>query len=538
MRLARALAPAVVLLTMFGCGRGDLTGVTAAVGSIVGAKRLGTASVAVWADVHAFYASRAHEPAWVTAYQVSKLGAQALRVAQSTHLHGLDPRAADDVRAAHDAVATLAEDAPNRAATLAAFDVRLTAALLRAAREVALGRIQPRAVEARWRARRTAPDFVATLAAAIDDGDLSAWLASLAPPHPEYAALQTTLAALYAQQEKGGWPRVPAARFAAGRSHRAVAHLRQRLAASGELHPSRADGSTVYDAAVADAVRQFQERHRLPASGIAGAATIAALNVPVEQRIRQIEINLDRWRWLPDDLGTRHLLVNIPSFTLYIREGGSLVNDIRVVVGEPGNATPVFSSEMQTVVFSPYWNIPDTIAVDETAPAIAQDENYLRRNRIDILRVSGSRAEPVDPGDVDWENPAELERLRFRQRPGPGNALGHVKFLFPNPYSVYLHDTPADNLFRRHGRAFSHGCVRVEEPHVLAAYLLRDQPQWTPARIAAAMHAGSEKAVALAAPLPVHLAYFTAWVEADGSTRFLADIYGHDRRHAAAVARP
>jgi murein L,D-transpeptidase YcbB/YkuD len=327
---------------------------------------------------------------------------------------------------------------------------------------------------------------------------------------------------------------VPAARFAAGKSHRAVPALRQRLAATGELDTA-ATASEVYDDQLRDAVRRFQYRHGLADDGIAGASTIAAMNVSVERRIRQVVVNLDRWRAMPDVLGARHLLVNIPAFHLYIREDGRPVKDIRVVVGKRGNETPVFSDEMETVVFSPYWNIPDTIVEGETAPAILRDPDYIRRNGLEILRQSPTGLTRVSADDVDWEDPEELRRLAIRQRPGPSNALGHVKFLFPNEYAVYLHDTPSDQLFERPGRAFSHGCVRVEEPQALAEYVLGGLPDWTPERIAEAMHSGTEKHVKLTEPLPVHLVYFTVWPDENGGLRFHGDVYGHDGTHATAL---
>jgi murein L,D-transpeptidase YcbB/YkuD len=245
-------------------------------------------------------------------------------------------------------------------------------------------------------------------------------------------------------------------------------------------------------------------------------------------RARQIALNLERWRWLPDDFGSRYFLVNIPAYRLLALENGTTALDIRVVVGKPGNETPVFSSEMTTVVFSPYWNIPDTIVLGETAPAVARDPRYLDRHGIEILRVSKSGGETIDPATVNWDDAGELRQLAYRQRPGAQNALGHVKFMMPNPYDVYLHDTPADELFARPGRAFSHGCVRVEEPEALAKYVLRDAPEWDEPRMLQAMHSGVEKQVKLQTPIPVHIVYFTAWVDASGNVQFLPDVYKYD----------
>jgi murein L,D-transpeptidase YcbB/YkuD len=251
---------------------------------------------------------------------------------------------------------------------------------------------------------------------------------------------------------------------------------------------------------------------------------------PDDDQIRLLAINLERWRWMPDDLGARHILVNVPAFHLAVRENGRAVLDMKVVVGEeePERRTPIFSADMGTVVFSPYWNVPDSIAEGETVPALLQDPSFLKRNNIEIVRKSKSGAAPIDPKSVDWDDEREVESLLFRQRPGPQNALGHVKFLFPNPFSVYLHDTPADSLFARPGRALSHGCVRLEQPEALAHYLLRDSPQWDDERIREAMHAEEEKHVALKDKLPVHIVYFTAWPKNDGGFERWPDVYGYD----------
>jgi L,D-transpeptidase YcbB len=485
-----------------------------------------------WNDVRRFYALRSGAPAWVEDATIGKTEA-ALGVIRLAPAHGLDAAHYDEAGIA--ALAKAAEelstdDDSDEGASLplrlAELDARITSCLLTLGRHVAGGRIQPQRIDGRWKSQRQPTDVVQSLvetAAGPDDG-LTAWLDRVQPPHPEYAALRRALVALRGQREQGGWPEVPVprpARRGAVLTPEANGVLKERLAVAGHTQQD-----------LADAVSAFQQLHGLRTTGIPDADTIAAINVPLDARIRQVEINLERWRWLPDDLGERHLFVNLPYFHLIAREGGKPVMDIRVVVGTPEHATPIFSSRMQTVVFSPYWHIPDSIVEGETAPAVARDPAYLSRNNIDILRVTGAGATPVDPSDVDWDDPDELKGLAFRQRPGARNALGHVKFLFPNPYSVYLHDTPADRLFSRPGRAFSHGCVRVEEPETLAQYVLRDQPEWDAARINAAMRAGTERPVRLKSEIPVHLTYFTAWVDQNGGLHFQRDIYGYDRRHA------
>ena len=277
------------------------------------------------------------------------------------------------------------------------------------------------------------------------------------------------------------------------------------------------------------ALRTFQETHGLAPTGLPDPATVAALNVPVEERIRQVALNLERWRWMPDDLGQDHVFVNIPGFTLFARENGQTAFDMRVIVGKRHLRTPVFSSGMETVVFSPYWHIPVSIIAGETAPAAAKDPEYLRKRGIDVLRPSTTGATSVDPAEVDWNDPSQVRQLALRQRPGPQNALGNVKFLFPNPFDIYLHDTPTDSLFGRAGRALSHGCVRVEDPERLAKYVLRAYDEWDGDRIASAMRAGRERGVKLDTALPVHIAYFTAWVNDDGRLSFFNDVYGHDK---------
>ena len=530
MRGLTGIVAIVVLTTICACKSApNPHEVTPALERVVAGQPLPKVEPSTWSDVRAFYTQRQTTPAWVDHRRPTEKAAQIIAVLNTARQHGFDPAdyAAAELLEMSQAVEKIDKESPERLDRLAEFDARMTAALVRFGRDVAVGREHG---DANWKARRKAPDMVAAVAGAADDP--GTFVDRVRPPHAEYVALQEALDDLNGQKDKGGWVKV--------RSAKAVDDLRQRLLMSGHLKGSgigeqgagsrdQGAGSSKPDEELRDAVKSFQELHSIAATGIVDQATLAALNVPLDWRIRQVAINLQRWRYMPDDLGERHFFVNIPYYHLVARESGKSVMDIRVVVGKPGNNPPIFSEDMETVVFSPYWNIPDTIAENETAPAVARDPNYLARQGIEILRVSSSGTETVDAADVNWDSAESLKGLAFRQKPGAGNALGHVKFLFPNAHNVYLHDTPADALFARPGRAFSHGCVRVEEPEVLAKYVLRDYPEWNDESIFAAMRAGVEKHVKLKKKIPVHIAYFTAWVDENGGLHFQPDIYGYDR---------
>lgn len=266
---------------------------------------------------------------------------------------------------------------------------------------------------------------------------------------------------------------------------------------------------------------------------------IAANNLSAQARADQLALNLERWRWLPADFGTPHIFVNIPSFSLQVRGANATVPlKMRVIVGKGTNRTPIFSDSMTKLVFSPYWNIPQSIEVKEMLPLISKDPTYLNKKDIEVVRIVDGRAQVVDPASIDWANARDAGDFQLRQRPGGDNALGFVKFLFPNRHQVYLHDTPSDNLFDKLTRDLSHGCVRVEQPVELAAYVLRDQPEWTGARIQAAMHAGKEEHVKLTTPVAVHLVYLTARVDEDGVPQFFDDVYGYDRKQQELSSAP
>ena len=521
-----------LLVAIAGChSKPNPHAVTPALEHVLAGSPLPKVEPAVWTNLRTFYTQRENVPAWVNHRRPTEKAAAAIKVLNTARQHGFDPEdyAAAELLAMSQAVETIDKESPERLERLAEFDARLTAGMLSFGRDVAVGRQHG---DANFKARRKMPDLVAAVAATVDDPEK--FVDAVRPPHQEYAALQKALDDLNGQREKGGWVRVPAT-LKPGQSGAGVGALRQRLAMSGHLKSADEgsgngdQGHATYDADLVAAVKSFQELHSIAATGIVDEKTLTALNVPLDWRIEQVALNLQRWRYMPDDLGDQHFFVNIPYFHLIARESGKPVMDIRVVVGKPGNNTPIFSEDMETVVFSPYWNIPDTIAENETAPAIARDPNYLARQGIEILRVSEGTSQTVDASDVKWDSPDAVKGLVFRQKPGDGNALGHVKFLFPNPYNVYLHDTPADSLFAKPGRAFSHGCVRVEEPETLAKYVLRGYSEWDEASIFAAMQSGVEKHVKLKKKIPVHMAYFTAWVDEHSGLHFQPDIYGYDR---------
>jgi L,D-transpeptidase YcbB len=285
------------------------------------------------------------------------------------------------------------------------------------------------------------------------------------------------------------------------------------LQITGELPGS--DTSSLFNDSLTAAVKIFQERHGFKPDGIVTEALIKEMNVPAQKRIQQILINMDRMRWMPSRPDGNLIVVNIPEFVLHVWEGKTKAFDIDVVVGKEGHNTMMFTGNLNQVVFSPYWNVPPSIVKNEILPAIEKNPNYLEKENMEVT------------GDGEDGLP------EIRQRPGTKNALGKVKFLFPNSFNIYFHDTPSKDLFNRSKRAFSHGCIRLSDPVKMAHYVLRNNPEWTPEKIDDAMNSGKEKYVKVKDPIPVFITYYTAWVDEYGQMNFREDIYDHDARLAA-----
>jgi len=314
--------------------------------------------------------------------------------------------------------------------------------------------------------------------------------------------------------------------------------LRERLIALGDLAPDGAPTVT-YDGAVLDAVISFQRRHGLKADGMVGKATLAQLEVPPAARARQIVLSLDRLRWTPLLHGPRMIVINVPEFVLraYEVQGDRILvrETMKIIVGKSMDTrTPLLEEQMRFIEFQPYWNVPPSIARGEVMPRLRRDPAYFDREGFEFVTAQGQVVESLTPGMLDA---VTAGRARIRQRPGPRNALGDIKFVFPNRENIYLHHTPAVQLFERDRRDFSHGCIRIEQPVALAVFALQGLPDWTEARIRQAMTGTSPSTVRLADPIPVVIAYATAIVK-DGRIHFFDDIYGHDRALAAALRQP
>jgi L,D-transpeptidase YcbB len=482
----------------------------------------------LWALTKQFYQKRGDTSAWIDGKKPRPQMDELIQVLQRTDREGLDPALYN----ASTLVARRAEAGKGflsmkgfDEAEAANLDVWLTYLYLQYASDLTNGVANLVRVDPKWQIRDKKADSLALLEQALEQNQVARSLDGLTPRHAQYTGLRDAFAKYREIEQRGGWPAVPAQlKLKPGQQNAAVPLLARRLAVTGDYTGTPNDQNTTYGDDLQEAVKRFQRRHGLEPDGAISAGTVAQMNVPVGQRIQQISLNLERWRWLPADLGERHVLVNIPEYRLEVWDRGKVPVSMRIVVGKKNTPTPIFNDDMTHIVFSPYWNLPPDIVKNETIPQALRDPASLQRMNMEVLDKSGS---PVDPASIDADNVGEY---RFRQRPGSSNALGFVKFMFPNQYNVYLHDTPSDSLFARAVRSFSHGCVRLEQPEQLAQYVLADQPEWTQERIREAMHSGQEKTVKLTGPLPVYLGYWTARISADGIMQFRDDLYGIDAR--------
>jgi murein L,D-transpeptidase YcbB/YkuD len=502
-----------------------------------------------------FYKERDYRLGWFRNHELVPQAKTMLGVIEKAADEGLDPKdyKVKDFDKLFADLEAAQSDTTKRNALEKEIDVALSGTYFNWASDFYRGTVSPREVKnIDWRVKRNKIKLHKALMTILQERESTYPYYEFEPLHPEYNALKKALADYRALQRNGGWPTIPAdTKLKPGSSSPAVTVLRQRLL-GGKSEPAPATENTpvqpvadkgvasaaatpavpapVYEGELVEAVKAFQTQNGLNPDGIVGGETLRLLNVPLADRIDQIMLNMERWRWIPKRFEPNYLLVNIPDYKLHVIEDSKEVLTMKVIVGKALNATPVFSDKMEYVVLSPYWNVPMSIIQKELAPKLVNDPNYLDHLDMEVVKGYGAKAVPVNPGSIDWSNVNEKTfKYTLRRRPGPKNDLGDVKFIFPNSDDIYLHDTPHDELFNQTKRGFSHGCVRVEEPIKLAEYLLRNKPGWDRQTILETIQAREEKYVTLDEKLPVYLVYFTAWVDEAGNVHFRDDIYGHDK---------
>jgi len=482
-------------------------------------------------DLHNFYGPIGDRPVWTRNERPTQQALAVIAQLENAAVKGLDP-------ARYEAgqwtmrLSTLHGDG-----NVARFDVALTLAAMRYASDVSIGRVNPETVAFDFDVASKKQYLPAIVAQLTVSPDPAATLASLEPQQDEYRRLLVALAKYrrIAQESAADAPLPVVAKLSPKDDYAALQQLATTLRHEGDLVPNAVVEGTKYDGAIVDAVKRYQERHGLESDGIISKKTFAQLNTPVSHRVEQIELALERLRWTPARVSGPSIVVNIPEFRLRARNDNNEELTMRVVVGQAsGHQTPIFGGDIKHVVFRPYWSVPTSIQRGEIAPKVEKDVDYLARNNYELVDDSGHSL----GSSVDADTAGRLRNgsVSVRQKPGTSNALGLVKFLFPNDNDVYLHSTPSQSLFARTRRDFSHGCIRVEDPIALAEWTLSDKPEWTKEKIQAAINGKRDDVyVKIDRPISVMILYTTAVASANGEVRFYEDIYGHDTLLANAL---
>ncbi|NNF14051.1 MAG: L,D-transpeptidase family protein [Gemmatimonadetes bacterium] len=477
-------------------------------------------------ELHRFYGERGYAPVWLSPTNRAGRIDELLAAFRSADLDGLR----SDEYGAADVAWMFTSPGPLSPTALAEVELYLSDAFLRLAHDLSRGRVDPLGLVGEWSGAREPFDAVAVLKRASLPSSASSALDALRPSHPQYGALRDALAFLRGGED---WVRVPSGEtLKVGDVDGRVVSVRERLVQSGDLATRGAPSAdlALFDPVLEDAVRAFQRRHGFDADGLVGPETLSALNVPASERALQVAANMERWRWLPNDLGDRRVVVNVPDFSVTLEEGpDAMPVRLRAIVGRTDRETPTFSSTIESFSLAPYWNVPENLARQDILPSIRADTMYLDRAGMTVIDLRSG--ELVDGRSLDWAEISDdefLARYRLRQEPGPANSLGDLRIAFPNPYTVFLHDTPARSLFEGSSRAFSSGCIRVERSFELLDWLLAGDPEWTQERITEALEAGEERSSRIREPVPIHVLYLTALVEEDGRLGFRPDVYGLD----------
>lgn len=411
------------------------------------------------------------------------------------------------------------------------LELLLTDAFYLLATHMADGITNKETIDPNWYAAqpKQSPDWTKYIDSSIQAGKITETLNRLTPSHREYANLKKALDIYRQIKRQGGWLpfNTNLKKLEEGMVHPDVALLRRRLSITqGTIDPDTKN-KNLFDKTLHNQMAIFQLRHGLTNDGVLGIKSIEALNIPVEMRIASIKANMERWRWLSEDLGQRYILVNIANFDLQLIENGKPIFTTEVIVGRPYRKTPVFSSIMTYLVFNPDWTVPPTILSDDVIPEIVNNNNYLSEKRMKIINLEGIE---VNPATIDWDKAIQSDfPYMIRQQPGTQNALGQIKFVFPNQYNIFIHDTPSRYLFTKTDRIFSSGCIRINKPLDLAQILLDGNPGWTREQINKVIKEGKQRSLHLAIPVPVHILYMTVRADDNGIAYFRKDIYNRDQ---------
>lgn len=493
----------------------------------------------------AFYTSRDHAPLFLTGGKLNELGITLLSVFETAGTYGLDPVDFENI------AFITKDDQADDAMAAARADISMTLWALRYARHATTGRVNPSSIASDITLARNFVDPTTVMPALLASDDPRQALLGYHPQHDQFHALREELAKLRQRSEteilepiaEGGTirlgdidPRVPQLRERLGLPDMTMTasidetDVRLVSTRTDEDPAPTPPSPNLFDETLDAAIKVFQAEHNLTADGIVGPATFAALNEQAGDLVPHIIANMERWRWMPRELGDFHVIANVPEYRLWVMREGESIFTTRTVVGQNRHRTAIFSDEMEYMAVNPYWNVPSSIARNEILPRLLEDPGYANRGNYEVIYDGRT----YDPFVINWQVAAEQGLPRFRQRPGARNALGEIKFMFPNQHAIYFHDTPSRGLFGRDQRAFSHGCVRVLDPWAFAEALLTNEPNWDLAR-ARSLQGPRERSLILDNHIQVHLTYFTARVNDDGRLIMARDIYGHHGRVLSAL---
>lgn len=415
----------------------------------------------------------------------------------------------------------------------AQLDLLATDAFLLYTTHLLSGKVNPESIDSEWHVKRREGDPVLLFNNAISKHDIYQQIQSALPLHSVYKSLQQALIKYDSIRQAGGWNRLgEGVVLKEGAVDERVPMLRTRLKASGDFVLNVDENNLVYDEELVKAVMRFQKRHGLETDGNLGKETLAALNISVDERMTQIKVNMERWRWLPQEYSDYYVKVNIANYTVDIVKNGELVRQHKAIVGKNYRRTPVFSSKISYLVLNPTWTVPPGIINGDVIPSVKKDVNYLKTKNIVVYDHAGNI---INPNTVDWNNSA-AKSYTYRQPAGPANALGAVKFMFPNNFSVYLHDTPSRELFEKTERSFSSGCIRVQNPLQLAVYFIGDSVHWNMSKIKKQVESQNTLTIPLSEKPDIYILYWTAWTDAKGVIQFRKDIYSRDQKVSKALA--